>query len=186
MKKILALFLLSFMIIPSKSQMVDKNTAMIVAQKVLLSDKPGSKKLDFKRIIPLGVERDTLIYIFEYPDDGYVIVSADYSAPPVLGHCKKGKYNPDKMPPGLLYLIDKYIHSISDLRKINIKQSSKVKDQWIAYLTSGTSSTKSYVVGEPMLSTKWGQSDKNNQYNPGYNQYVPMGWPAGCTAVAMA
>jgi len=122
-------------------------------------------------------ERDTLIYIVPFEESGFAIVSGQLAAPPVLGFCFKGNYVPDSVPPGLLYLIEKYKYKIGELKKEKKKSTEKVEKLWEEYL-SGTN-LKSYTVGDHLLDTKWGQHND-------YNYYCPNNYPAGCTAVAMA
>jgi len=179
MKKITSLILLFLLVIAAYSQVVDENTARKVAQKFLLTDYPYLKDQLFQKFIAVGLDNDTLYYVFQYPDEGYAIISAESSAPPVLGHCKKGKYEPENMPPGLLYLLDKYKYWISSLRENKVQQTKQIKEQWAGYLDPDLVTLKSYTVGDEMIETKWGQSD-------GYDQFCPAGCPAGCTAVAMA
>lgn len=87
---------------------VKKETILKVAGKVYRKDFPATQNVAFDNVIVVKNETDTLYYIVCYPKDGFVIVSADSSAPPVLGNCKKGAYNPEIMPPGLLVLLERY------------------------------------------------------------------------------
>ena len=160
-------------------QRINEKTALNVAEKVLRIDKPYLKNPVFGKRIPVGLKNDTLYYIFTYPDGGFAIISADSSAPPVLGHCKKGKYDPAKMPSGLIYLLNKYKYWIYSLRKNKAKQTKHIKEQWARYLNPESVNSESDYVIPHMLQTKWGQIG-------GYNQFCPSNCYAGCTAVAMA
>jgi len=181
MKQIITSLLFFFIPVLVFSQKVDEGTARKVAQNVLMMDYPELKHQKIEKTIPVGLDNDTLYFIFAYPDDGYVIVSAERSAPPVLGHCKKGKYEPENMPPGLLYLLDKYKYSISSLRKEKIKPTKEIEQQWDSFLNDDFMNLKFYTVGTSLMrhSTFWGQGAN-------FNQNCPDGRPAGCTAVAMA
>ena len=120
---------------------------------------------------------DTLLYIVPYEKDGFSIVSGIYEVSPVLGFCELGVYDPDLMPPGLLYLIEKYKYEIAKAKSNKIKATKQIENQWVEYLIENN--LKSYTIGTTLLNTTWGQQDN-------YNQFCPTGCPAGCTAVAMA
>jgi len=179
MKKVIVCILFFAIYFLTYSQKVDENTALKVAQKFLMKDKPDLINQVIEKTIPIGLHNDTLYFVFTYPDDGFAIVSAESSAPPVLGHCKNGKYEPENMPSGLLYLLDKYKYWISSLRNDKVIQTKQIKEQWASYLDPNFVNLKNYTVGDPMLETIWG-------YANGYNQFCPHNCPAGCTAVAMA
>ena len=83
------------------SQKVETDDMLIVTQNVLLKEKQENKKVE--KMIPLGVNDDTTIYIAQLEKEGFIILSADYVAPPVSGYCHKGTYNPDSLPGGLIY-----------------------------------------------------------------------------------
>ena len=121
--------------------------------------------------------KDTLLYIVPYEKDGFAIVSGIFEVSPILGFCDSGIYNPADMPPGLLYLIEKYKTEIEKIKTVKIKATKQVEQQWEEYLSENQ--LKSFTVGNELLKTTWSQ--QNN-----FNQFCPAGCPAGCTAVAMA
>ena len=178
MKK-LTLLLLLIVPICLFGKNVKKETILKVAEKVYRKDFPATQNVAFDNVIVVKNETDTLYYIVSYPKDGFVIVSADSSAPPVLGNCKKGAYDPEIMPPGLLVLLERYKFSIAEIKAKKIKQSEKIKKQWEEYTDENYLTLKSYSVGSNMISTEWGQRG-------GFNRFCPDECPAGCSAVAMA
>ena len=88
MKKVIVCILFFAIYFLTYSQKVDENTALKVAQNILMKDKPDLINQVIEKTIPIGLHNDTLYFVFTYPDDGFAIVSAESSAPPVLGHCK--------------------------------------------------------------------------------------------------
>jgi hypothetical protein len=121
--------------------------------------------------------KDTLLYIVPYEKDGFAIVSGIFEVSPILGFCDSGIYNPDIMPPGLLYLIDKYKSEIEKIKTIGVGPTKQVEQQWEEYLSENQ--LKSFTVGNELIKTTWSQQNS-------FNQFCPAGCPAGCTAVAMA
>jgi hypothetical protein len=100
----------------STAQKIGEDDARKIAKNVYRKNNFG-KETKLKEVITLGDKnkQDTLLFIVPFEDSGYAIVSADRSAPPVLGHCLKGDYEPESMPPGLLFLIEKYKNGIKSL-----------------------------------------------------------------------
>lgn len=179
MKKIILTLLIATLftgVIPA--QKVEKTEAEKIAKNVYKRNNQG-KETNLKEVIILGDKNkhDTLLYIVPFEDTGFAIISAYRAAPPVLGHCMKGDYDTGSIPPGLLYLIDKYKHGIAGLKKEKKKPVDKIDKQWKEYLSDNQ--LKSYTIGNYLISTTWGQQSS-------YNQFCPTGCPAGCTAVAMA
>ncbi|MCF8357141.1 MAG: C10 family peptidase [Prolixibacteraceae bacterium] len=181
--KYLILLLCFVLIQPLYARKVEKEKILKVVKTVLKEKGKDSQKV--KELIPLGLKSDTTIYVAALKDSGFIIISADYSAPPVLGNTFYGEYNPEVMPPGLLYLIEKYQYSIGVLRDQKIGPTDVIEKMWNEFLQDdGSSSMKSGKIVSTstvssMTKTEWGQSN-------GYNMYCPDGCLAGCTAVAMA
>ena len=165
------------------SQKVKTDDLLKVTQNVLLKEKQENKKIE--KMIPLGVNNDTTIYIAQLEKEGFIILSADYTAPPVLGYCHKGIYNPDSLPGGLSYLIDKYQKEISSLRENKANPTTEVNLKWDKYLNNETQKSVEMVtsVNNLGLNTKWQQGD---YFNDTYNRFCPDHCAAGCAAVAMA
>jgi hypothetical protein len=160
------------------AQKVEKLVAEKIAKEVYKRNNQG-KETNLKDIITLGDEskKDTLIYIVHFEDTGFAIISGQFAAPPVLGYCMDGNYDTAVMPPGLLYLIEKYKYEINSFKKDKKKPTDKVEKLWSEYLTGNQ--MKSYSIGSYLLNTTWSQQSN-------FNQFCPAGCPAGCTAVAMA
>lgn len=179
---------------PLQAQKVNESDVQKVALKVLKEENKESKTIE--KMIPLGINNDTTVYIVSLKDGGFIILSADYAAPPILGFSSKGTYNPDSLPGGLNYLIKGYQISIASLREDNIKPTSEINLKWQEYL--GNSIVKNALKSgetiaasrELVLPTKW-QQGRINQSGTGsqpnnYNKFCPTGCMAGCVAVAMA
>jgi hypothetical protein len=127
MKNILIYILTFLIVIPTFAERVDKNTAVRIANKMLIKNNWDIKGIP--NIIPLVKNNDTLIYIATFSPKGFAIISADNSAPPILGQCKNAEYNPEIMPLGLLYLLEKYQYSISKMKKNKSKPTKKIEEQ---------------------------------------------------------
>lgn len=172
------------------AQVVSINEIQKVAMNVLKEENKESKTIE--KMIPLGVKNDTTVYIASLKDGGFIILSADYAAPPVLGFSSKGTYNPDSLPGGLNYLIKGYQVSIASLREDKVKPTSEINLKWQEYLYS--SNAKMALKSGEMITTskkldfktKWQQGVEGYGQQTSYNKYCPTGCYAGCVAVAMA
>lgn len=176
------------------AQKVEEADLQKVALNLLKEKNKESKTIE--KMIPLGVENDTSVYIVSLKGGGFIILSADYAAPPILGFCSNGTYNPDSLPGGLNYLIKGYQISIASLRKEKIKPTTETNTKWQEYLDysilqNNLKSGKMIAASrELILDTEW-QQGRINQTGTGsqptnYNKFCPSGCLAGCVAVAMA
>ena len=170
----------------SFAEKVNIETVKKIAVKVFIENYPGSDKdeIVIDRVIPFTTENDTLFYVLNFKQNGFVIISADNAAPPVLGYCYKNKFEQSNLPPGLEYLLSRYKGEILCLRTEKVEPTKEIKNKWDRLLdnkASGLKSAKGSV--SPLILSTWGQGWSYNMYCPIDNgTHVP----AGCSAVAMA
>ena len=103
------------------------------------------------------------VYIFNAADNGYLVVSADDNATPLLGYADKGNFNIAQMPPQMKWWLGEYAAQIA-----SAKQTAAVRN----------ASAQKHAVS-PLLPTRW------NQGTP-FNNLCPNKYPTGCVATAMA
>ena len=121
---------------------------------------------------------DTDFYVFNYGyDAGFVIVSGDDHAVPVLAYSDHGTFDPQTLPCGLTWLLGKY----------------KREMEYVRTHPEATTTNKKNAVGQsytisPMLETHWHQSSPYNDYCPTFlsNDSNSLRCPAGCVALAMS
>lgn len=129
-------------------------------------------------------------YVFNMsPVNGFVIVSADNRATPILGYSSESLFNPNI--PSVMGLGD-WMNSaavrISHIVDNNIQPDARIQGLWSAYAAGiNPSAARATTVG-PLLQTTWNQ-------NPYYNSLCPPAGTAstsssksvtGCVATAMA
>ena len=114
------------------------------------------------------------VYVYNQRDnDGFMILSADDTAPAILGYSDSGTINPDNLPPGL----DEWMNNLSaDIGYVvgnrrNLRTSPNSGNVW-------------EDIG-PMLTTTWDQDAPYNALCPWTNTYDKR-CPTGCAATAMA
>lgn len=117
-------------------------------------------------------------YIFDMADGhGFVIVSADDCAYPVLGYSMKNAAG--ELGANIRFWLNQYEQEIAYLVEQETQPNNYIASQWRGLLNGTWQPPKSMLSVSPMLTTQWNQS-------PYYNNYCPTGTPAGCTAIAVA
>ena len=131
---------------------------------------------------------DTLFYIVEFSPEGFIIISADDIALPVLMYTDEGKYT-NNLPQGFSEMLFHRKNEIEEARKNVTITNENIKRIWQKYsvdeklfIQKGCSESIS-----PLLTTKWGQHYPYNKFCPPTDTLGSGGrtW-AGCVAVAFA
>ncbi len=203
MKRITIFLILSIFVYSGYSKQIDENTARLVAKSyfnIVLNIKNISsndfsladKYIDGESFLKNNSAEIVYLYIFNFTKGkGFIIVSGDDNAEPVLGYSKRDNYNNINLSPSLQYWLDGYKQQIKYITENKVTASEKIKQKW-DNLIKGTyfldkSNKKSSV--EPLILTKWNQS-------PYYNNLCPLALPpyynnplkcvTGCVATAMS
>lgn len=123
------------------------------------------------------------LYVFNY-DQGFLVVSADDIALPVLGYSEEGQFDPNNVPDGLDYYLGFLANQINYGVEHGMAQEPEYAEAW-AKFSSGTVAKATRGVG-PLINLNWNQDYPYNYYCPTHN-YGPGGHVyAGCAADAMA
>jgi len=115
------------------------------------------------------------------PDSGFVIVSADDAAHPIIGYSSEGHYNTTHISPDFSFWMQHYKKQIDLIRLNNIQASVDIQNEWDAYKNNLSLKGPQKITGSvsQLVQTIWAQS-------PYYNATCPGGAVAGCVATAMA
>lgn len=118
---------------------------------------------------------DPAVYIFNQGDNnGYLVLSADDAAYPLLGYSDSGNADASNLPPALEWWLGEYASQIEYVNEKGISAEASV-------MKTDMSSTWQPIA--PMIKTKW------DQIEPYYNQCPLYGTErtfTGCVATAMA
>ena len=124
------------------------------------------------------------IYIFN-TNGGFVIVSADDVAKPILGYSMQGSFDPENIPANAKSWLRNYCNEIQYAIDYNIEASGATLEAW-NNLRNGTGlSPKSTRTVSQMLTTTWNQSPYYNDLCP-YDAEGDGLSVTGCVATAMA
>ena len=127
------------------------------------------------------------LYVFNF-DGGYMIVSADDVAQPILAFGEEGCFDANQISEGLAYYLGHYARQIDYAVTHNMTADPEIAAQWEQIEKEGrvmaTRSTRGNI--SPLISTNWNQDNPYNLYCP-TGQGGPAGHAyAGCVATAMS
>jgi len=159
-------------------------TAETVARKHL-ERKHGVKGSKIRRGLAHRTKTSfTPYYVFEKEGSGFVIVSADNIAVPILGETDSGVFDKDSMPPALVWLLGTYEKQIEEAVKGGGVQDSGTERIWEETVRGTTGLKKATeIYPTQLLTTTWNQSEPYNMLTPLDNGSRSL---TGCVATAMA
>ncbi len=131
-----------------------------------------------------GAQDVVYYYIFNVGDNnGFVIVSGDDIATPILGYSNSGSYDSNNLPPNFKYWMDYLKSGIGYAINENLVADAKTKAEWSTYFTNNTSILRSSQAVSPLIETAWDQDSPYNDLCPSVGAQKTV---TGCVATAMA
>jgi hypothetical protein len=126
---------------------------------------------------------NTVLYVFNFENGGFVIVSADDRFTPIIGYAPDGFYEKDNMPDGFEFLMEEFSEMIVFIQEKNIATKPEYTEKWERYTSDEpVRDITATVVVEPMT-VLWNQDTPYNYYCPTVNGGRTY---AGCVATAMS
>ena len=128
-----------------------------------------------------------LFYIFNMVPEGFVIVSADDIAIPIIGYSFEGQLQNDKIPTQLEHKLENYRLEIKNAIQQNILATEKIRNQWSYYeVVDISSDIRDFRSVYPLIQARFDQPNPWNAKCP-----VDLSGPGGhalvgCVAVSMA
>jgi hypothetical protein len=187
MKKISVLCLVIFTsILSAVAGPVDSTTAKNLAREFWQMEfgtpRQAAAGLEFHNLSPqLGLNQ---LYVLQNAGgEGFVILSSDDRAIPVLGYSDHGTVNTADMPDNFRMWLQIYEEEIAAAVSHQLPQSEAVAAEWAALAVGERMTPRATTAVSPLLSTTWDQGSPYNSMCPG------SGWnkcPTGCVATAMA
>jgi hypothetical protein len=196
MKKFRLLLVLVFsmsLFLPVQAKRVDVEKAEKIARSYAHRTPRISTRQDFRHV-RTGTKRvhrnnaalrsasqqdEPMYHIFAMNGNGgFIIISGDDVALPVLGYSGEGTY--DESNPNLTYWMETLAQEIAWAIENDVQQDEQTKAAWDAVEDENPVTTRAsgdYI--DPLIETRW------NQGAP-YNNLCPSSTPTGCVATAMA
>ncbi len=126
------------------------------------------------------------IYAFEFTGGGFVLVSADKRAYPVLAYSFDDGFDINNMAPANRLWLDKYLEQFDIIEANSIEVTENINTAWKTYKENGLSNTTDIKGVSTLLTTKWNQDYPYNYYCPLHTAGPGGRVYAGCVATAMA
>jgi PKD repeat protein len=114
-------------------------------------------------------------------EKGFVIISADDAAHPIIGYSSEGYFpNSSFISPDFTFWMQRYKKQIASIRLHHVKASADIASEWSAYKNNRSLKNSEKATGSvlPLVKTVWAQS-------PYFNSTCPDNCVAGCVATAM-
>jgi hypothetical protein len=125
---------------------------------------------------------DAYFYVFNTVEgDGFIIVSGDDRACPVLGSSSKGAFDPDSLPANFKAWLKHYSEEIAWMLKENPRLPSD--PEWATLETGASQAGVELRKTASLKTAEWGQGDPYNQLCPTLGGERTV---TGCVATAMA
>lgn len=165
---------------------VNKETAIKAANNFLpAATKNSAKSTELKSYKSINnTNGENCIHVLNYADGGYVLVSSDKRAVPVLGWSDEGEFDFTNAAPATKLWIDKYVEQFEIIEAANLMPSDQVTDMWKRVLTGQYRNDTKGVA--KLVLTKWNQDSPYNMYCPEHTQGPGGRTYAGCIATTMA
>ena len=117
------------------------------------------------------------LYIFSNVG-GFVILSCDDCAKPILAYSTSGSFDPENIPAAVRDWLFTYEIRIEDAINQHLEATSEITAQWEMLQSGHWRDSKNTETVDPIITAKWGQGSP-------YNALCPPNTPVGCVAVAM-
>ncbi|MBN1634409.1 MAG: thiol protease/hemagglutinin PrtT [Ignavibacteria bacterium] len=171
---------------------VDENRASVIAKNHYWQMSAGIKQIEYANINPViahtcAANNQALYYVFNInSDDGFVIISADDDAYPILGYSFKGKYViPGEHQCNIYEWMRNYEEQIKFIKDEKLKASPDIRNLWKSLSVFNENREIRGIIG-PLLATEWNQDCYYNGLCPVASQGPCGRCYAGCVACAMA
>ncbi|MDD4216685.1 MAG: C10 family peptidase [Bacteroidales bacterium] len=188
-KYILFLFVFGISLI-SKSQAVDYNTALNIAKNTIserishidadINYKPTSHTTE-------SINENTVFYVFNLDPQGFIIISGDKSATPLLAFSTESNYEINDKNPAAEFWINTYKQQINYNIQNNITPKSKTQNEWIRLSKDPAdfSAKNNIKTVTKLLHTTWDQGRYYNAHCPEDPAGTDGRVVVGCVATAL-
>lgn len=184
MKKLLTALLLALPLL-CHSKMVDESTARKAAANFFKSGTSSAPKLRLVRSAgdpqtKSAGESCPACFIYDNPDGGFVIMSADDCVRPVIGYSRNSRLSEEELPKNMKAWLDMWDGIIRKMSSTGMSER-EAQEQWQDLLSGKQPSTTAY--GDELLleTAQWNQGYPYNLFCPKDGSELSV---TGCTATA--
>ncbi len=186
MRNFLLLIVLMLVVTGIEAKPVGLEEARVLAGKFVVANMSDVRSSEVNHVYTLSNKSSVpCLYVMNY-EKGYVILSADDVAKPILAYSDEGQFDPNNIPEGMAYYLDFYKRQIGKAVELGILQDDETAMEWRGLRQNGLPLNRDGRSVSPMLATSWDQDSYYNYYCPS-TSYGPSGKAyAGCVACAMS
>ena len=187
----LLILLASLFINQLQAAFVPQKDAELIAKHFYWERVNNSQSIDLSNIITESVitvtrNQKAVIYHFNFKNQGFVSVSADDAAYPILAYDFQNHISTENVAINYQDWMNRRADEIAFIRKKNISPSNKTNNEWIRLKNVSLLQVFSGKSIDPLIHAKWNQDAPYNALSPA-DAFGPGGHAyAGCVAVAMA
>ena len=182
MKKLFLWALLAIFTLPMFAKHVDVENARTVARSFWEQNLGKQTRATFSDVT--SQTEFTNFYIFN-TGDGFVIVSADDIAVPILGYSDAGNFDPQNIPVNMYEWLQGYENDINRGISNGVPASAEIVTNWTKLSRGQGISPKRSRSVEALVQTRWNQGSPYNNLCPYDNSHNER-TVTGCVATAMA
>lgn len=128
-----------------------------------------------------GVAADPEYYVFNNPEGGWIIISAEDRVSPVIGYSNTGSFDISNLPSNIKWWMDGVAECIDMVREQDLEAPASVRRSWQALSTNRTPTSTKKVL----QTANWNQEEPYTLYCP-YINGENVRAVAGCVATAMS
>ncbi len=187
MKKGFLCIVLSLFLLPLFAEKVPAGVLAQLGTNAYQQRCPAGTEVALKNIDFITHEGDTLMALLHFNNGGFLLMSAEDAALPILGYSTTDDLPLDNIAPATQQWIADYQEQIIQIRKLGLSATEEVAAKWKS-LSTAMKSTRSGGVS-PLIAAKWDQARFYNDLCPA-DDAAPSGYgghvPCGCAALAMA
>ena len=157
-------------------------------EKVVSATNVNPSYVFISKIQPINENATALMYVCNFSTGGFVIVSADDIAVPIVGYASSGEFDVDKISSNVSNFMGQYSSQIKIAREHTLIQDDNTKQLWSNLLSNETIFEKSLTraVAPLMDNIHWDQGQYYNTLCP-VDAAGPDGHAVtGCVATAMS
>lgn len=172
---------------------INSKTASEVAKNFYFQRIIQFQNLEYQNIIiesefQIKKDNQVAIYIFNIKNHGFIMISGDDAAIPVIAYDFENQYSTENQSPAFIDWIEVYAKQIQEIWKNNLQSDRHIDSLWNSFKEVNSHKFTSFngKTQAPLLISNWDQGAKYNAQCPA-DQFGPGGHAyAGCVAVAMA